>query len=303
MSGSVPDLNDIAAFVAIVRAGGMSPASARSGAPRSTLSRSLGRLEAALGVTLARRSPRAFSLTDEGHRYYEEVRGAVERLSTSHDAVSPGSEERTIRVSVPILVSHYFMPPALAAFREAFPTTSVRLRVEEERVDMDALGIDMVVRAGDPGGQAHVGRELFRSHRRLYAAPGYLDRRGAPEAPDDLASHDLIGCVPLPRIDEGVTWHLQADRRGAQIAVRPFLAVNDPEAGADLACRNMGLSLLPQFVALPYVRSGALRRVLPNWQEDARPVRALFADGRKASDAVRGLARAMADCAPDVVGP
>ena len=302
MNGTIDDLNDIAAFVEVVRAGGISPASARTGRPRSTLSRSLKRLEASLGVTLARRSPTAFSLTDEGRRYFEEVRGAVERLHGSHDAVAPGSRGRTIRVSVPILVSHFFLPPALEAFRQAFPDTAVRVRVEGDRVDMEAEGIDLVVRAGDPGGEAKVGRELFRSCRRVYAAPDYLARHGTPATPDELPAHDIVSCVPLPRIDEAVVWSLAGPAGPAAVEIRPVLAINDPEAGCDLACRGAGLCLLPQFVAWPALRAGRLTRVLPQWQEEARPVRALLTDGRKSTDAVRGLVTALAETAPAVLG-
>lgn len=302
MNRTDTDLNDVAAFVEIVRAEGLSPAAMRTGMPRSTLSRALKRLEGALGVTLARRSPKAFSLTHEGRRYFAEVSGAVERLRGSHHAVGTHAAEATVRASVPLLISHFFMPPALASFRKSFPSTPVRLRVEEERVDMEANGLDLVIRVGDPGGEAKVGRELFRAHRRVYASPGYVERRGAPEGPEQIVDHDVLTCVPLPRIDEAVSWTLDGPSGPAEVDLRPILAINDPEAVLSLACRGMGLCLLPQFVALPALRSGDLVRVLPNWQEPGRPVRVLYADGRRAAEPVRGLAKEIADHAPDVLG-
>lgn len=302
MNGTPQDLNDIVAFVEMVRAGGISPAASRTGMPRSTLSRGLKRLEASLGVTLARRSPKAFSLTDDGRRYFEEVQGAVTRLRASHKAVTPGSRDRTVRVSLPILVSHFFLPPALELFRTSFPTTVLRVRVEEDRVDMEAEGIDLVVRAGDPGGDGKIGRELFRSHRRIYAAPDYLDRRGMPSVPAELSAHDIISCVPVLRIDELITWSLEGPSGSVSLEIRPITAINDPEAGCDLACRGAGLCLLPEFVAWPAVRSGRLTRILPDWQEHARPVRALLVDGRKATEPVRGLMTALAERAPAILG-
>ncbi|WP_298434084.1 LysR family transcriptional regulator [uncultured Jannaschia sp.] len=302
MNGTPRDLNDIVAFVEIVRAGGISPAASRTGMPRSTLSRGLKRLEGSLGVTLARRSPKAFSLTDDGRRYFEEVQGAVEQLRASHDKVTSGSRDRTIRVSVPILISHFFLPPALELFRQSFPSTAVRVRVEEDRIDMEAQGIDLVVRAGDPRGDAKVGRELFQSRRRIYAAPDYLERRGTPVAINDISGHDTISCVPLLRIDEAITWTLDGPSGPVSSTIRPVLAINDPEAGCDLTCRGAGLCLLPEFVAWPAVRSGRLTRVLTDWQESAIPVRALLADGRNATEPVRGLMTALAERAPAILG-
>lgn len=136
----------------------------------------------------------------------------------------------------------------------------------------------------------------------FYAAPDYLERCGTPTTPTKLYAHDVISCVPLLRIDEAVTWSLEGPSEPVSLEIRPFLAINDPEAGCDLACRGAGLCLLPEFVAWPAMRSGRLTRVLPDWQEPAKPVRALLTDGRKATEPVRGLMTALAEHAPTVLG-
>ena len=87
-----PDLDDLDAFAAIVRAGGFRIAAARRGVSASALSEALRRLEAKLGVRWSNRTTRAMTLTDAGAQLYERLfrramRGATLELDLDGDGV------------------------------------------------------------------------------------------------------------------------------------------------------------------------------------------------------------------------
>jgi DNA-binding transcriptional LysR family regulator len=64
------DLADVRTFVQAVDAGGLSAAARLLAMPKSSISRALVRLEAALGVVLFERSSRGMRLSDAGDLFF-----------------------------------------------------------------------------------------------------------------------------------------------------------------------------------------------------------------------------------------
>lgn len=67
-------LSGIGVMAAVVEAGAFSRAGEVLGLSQSGVSRSIARLEERVGVRLFHRTARAVSLTDEGRRFFEDVR-------------------------------------------------------------------------------------------------------------------------------------------------------------------------------------------------------------------------------------
>src|SRR5262249_34316064 len=85
-SASMPppiDLNLVRAFIAVHETGSFSTAAARLNLPRSTLSRAVAALEAALGVSLFRRTTRRVSTTSAGEALYARVAPSIAALQSS----------------------------------------------------------------------------------------------------------------------------------------------------------------------------------------------------------------------------
>src|SRR5882672_5108653 len=64
------DLNDVALFVQVVRAGSFAAAARRLGMPANSASRRVQQLEQELGLRLMQRSTRKLTLTDAGAAFY-----------------------------------------------------------------------------------------------------------------------------------------------------------------------------------------------------------------------------------------
>ena len=74
------DLNAVAIFVRIVETGSLSAAARTLQIPKTTVSKRLAVLEAALGVALITRTTRKLRLTEAGKAYFEHSQAAVRRL-------------------------------------------------------------------------------------------------------------------------------------------------------------------------------------------------------------------------------
>src|SRR5262249_14934608 len=72
------DLNDVALFVQVVRAGTFSEAARRLGMPPNTASRRIQHLEQQLGLRLLHRSTRRLTLTDAGEAFHARCAEQVE---------------------------------------------------------------------------------------------------------------------------------------------------------------------------------------------------------------------------------
>src|ERR1700746_2972013 len=82
------DLNDLSAFVAVVRAGGFRDGARGRGVSPSSLSEAVRRLEAKLGVRLINRPTRSIAPTEAGARLLERLAPALREVEAAMDVVN-----------------------------------------------------------------------------------------------------------------------------------------------------------------------------------------------------------------------
>jgi DNA-binding transcriptional LysR family regulator len=121
----------------------------------------------------------------------------------------------------------------------------------------------------------------------LYAAPDYLERRGIPHSPDDLAGHELVVFTPG---GGPPSWPLGRQGETHRVALQNarFRASNS-FAVRDAAASGLGIALLPHLIADPLVQDGRLAPVLAGWSSPDVPVNAVFASARFLAPKVRAF--------------
>jgi DNA-binding transcriptional LysR family regulator len=253
------DSEDFDAFVAIVDAGSISEAARALGVPRASLSRQLGRLEERLGVRLLNRTTRSLVTTRAGDALYSRARSLVEAARAAVTAVQRLDDvpRGLLRVSSAPLNSQ-FLGALVSEFIGANPDVEVELRTTTQHVDLSAEQIDVALRGGivrDPG---LIARRLFRSDMLAVAAPKYLEMRGVPMHPADLARHVCLrGFVEGAR--PAAAWPLLD---GGKIAVDGPLVTNDLKALLGAATSGLGIALLPRQLVETELACGLLVPVL-----------------------------------------
>lgn len=254
------ELRAMAVFATVVRCGSFAAGARALGLTRAVVSHHVRALETKLGVPLAQRSTRSFSLTPAG----EAFRVHCERLlDEAHDGIR-GMEllRAEPRGEVRITCSHHFgnkrILPALLEFRRRYPAIRLHVAMNDANVDLVQQGIELAVRAGPLPDSSLVARRLVREPTMLCAAPAYLRRHRMPASPAELEQHRWVVYPPGQR---SVT--VRADGREIQVAVRGDVATDSAAARLAFVLAGEGIARLPAYDAATLIASGELVRVLP----------------------------------------
>ena len=189
------DWNLIKSFVAVAEAGSLSAAARRLSASQPTLGRHIAELEQALGVTLFRRGRRGYELTEAGSTLYERGR-AVSEQANSFSLLALGSVEAiegTVRIAASEVVAAYVLPEMMARLGVEDPGIEVEIVASNQVENLLRRDADIAIRMVRPVQNELVARKVTDIALRVCAAKSYLDRRGRPQKPADLADHALVG--------------------------------------------------------------------------------------------------------------
>lgn len=275
------DANDLLIFARVAETGSFSRAAERLGLPKSTVSRRITLLEEKLGERLMLRTTRRLSLTDFGLNLLEHAR----QLAAEVDAVSTLAQYRQaqpsgrLRVSMPSDFANLLLVDMLAAFVALHPAITLELDLSPRRVDLIGENFDLAIRMGDLPDDASLAARRLRSFPNgLYASGDYLAEHGTPRVPDDLMSHEALQL--LGRNGEPVRWKLLSGEAQWEGLPPGRITANSPETLVRLARAGSGIAAVPDYFVTAHLRSGELRRVLPDWCLPSNTAWAVF-PGRK----------------------
>jgi DNA-binding transcriptional LysR family regulator len=279
------DIQDLLAFVAVVKAGGFREGARASGKSASSLSDAVRRMESRLGVRLLNRTTRSVVPTEAGARLMERIVPALGEVESAMDVVNDFRDRPsgTLKLNVPASAARLVLPAIITPFLQAHPDIRLEVIVEESFVDMLAAGCDAGIRYDDRLEQDMIAVPIGPRVQRFAtaASPAYLDARGRPKHPRDLLEHDCLrgkfpsGAIPL--------WEYERDGETLRVDPTGPLLVNI--AGAvDLAVQaaidGLGIVFLFEDWLRPHLDSGALEPVLePWWQSFSGPF--LYYSGRR----------------------
>jgi DNA-binding transcriptional LysR family regulator len=254
------DYNDLALFTRVVERGSFSDAARSEGLPKSSVTRSIARLEKELGVRLIQRTTRQRGVTDAGRELYERVRGAVGALEEAADAVrEQGKDPRgVVRVTAPGDASLMALPEAFVELARRYPAIHVELSLTNRVVDLVAEGVDIAIRAGKLADSTLVARKVGQTNAALFASPAYLDRRGRPKKIADLAEHD---CVLFRARNARQSWDLEGPKGVETVEVGGPLGSDDFMFNLRLIEAGVGIGVLPMFIGCQHKEQ--LERVFP----------------------------------------
>lgn len=268
-------------FVAVVRAGSLSAAAAKTRVPLATLSRNVRQLEDDLAVQLLERSARGTRLTDAGMLLYEHASRGIDALHeaelsvTSHQHVLKGR----LRLSLPPSFEPWWA--LLAAFQRAHPDIQVVVYTTERAVDLSMEGIDIALRIGPVVHESLVAKSLLRYRHVLVASPTLLERFGTPTDPDALFA--LPAAIWVRDANAHRPWRL-GEREIEPTAV---LAVNDYLHLRQRAIAGDVVTELPPFLAAEALRDGRLVALLPDHPFPEQQVSLLYQRQPQPSRVVR----------------
>ncbi|MBP2496143.1 DNA-binding transcriptional LysR family regulator [Methylobacterium sp. PvP062] len=295
-------LSGIGVLAAIVEAGAFSRAGEALGLTQSGVSRAVARLEERLGIRLFHRTARAVTLTDDGRRFYEEVRPLLDGLEEAANRATGSAQavRGNLRITTDAAFGHFVLAPNIHRFLERHPGLSVEVAVRDRMGDVVAEGFDVAVRFGEPEPSALIARLVLRTRVLTCASPGYLARHAHPAHPSDLDDGGHA-CIRFRNPATGRPFAWEFHRGAERVAVRGEgrLTVNDTGALLGACVSGLGIAQPLELYARGYIEDGRLVPLLEDWAEESFPLHAYLPTRQLTSAKVRAFLAFMAELAEE----
>jgi len=279
------DITELTVFSYISDLGSISGAARMLKMPKSSVSRSLMRLEETMGVSLVERSTRHLRLTDAGLLLKRHVVRILDEVGEAENAMAGlvGVPAGDLHVDAPFTFATGPLASMLPAFVRSYPDIRIILSVNNQPVDVQLEQMDVVIRIGPLRDSELIARRLATFSLWPCASRAYLEHHAHIARPEDLARH---------------RWISHADRRQAftfrgangsarEVEVPAGIVIPEPDVMKTMLIAGLGIGFLPDFHASDAVADGRLIRLLPRWTTPSVDAHALYPSHRSLSAKVR----------------
>ena len=268
----------IESFIRVAHAGSYTKAARQLGLSRALLSRRIIELEARLGVRLLNRSTRSVSLTAEGRAYLTRCKQVLDDMEAADREIARGAQTPLggIRVLAPKSFGVTCLSDAMIAFSKIHTQVRLSLSLGDfsfRPADFVDEGFDVAIRIADIRDSTVLARRITTLKSLLCASPDFIARHGAPASVAALPNYSCLAHLGSDEHDRVWTF---VGQRGTSIRVDGSFDSNSALALRKAALAGLGIGLLPEEYIAPDLASGALVRILPQY-EIRRPVTALYA--------------------------
>jgi DNA-binding transcriptional LysR family regulator len=280
------NLVGMAIFARVAEAKSFSQAALRLGMSKSMVSKEVTKLEQSLSTRLINRTTRKLSLTEAGAAFYEHCARIIQEAEEAELLVGRlhGQPRGVLKLTTPVAFGTLQIAPLLPEFLAQYPDVAIDLTINDRFFDLAEEGYDLSIRIARDLPPNVVGRELAPVNRVLCATPGYFDKHGVPEAPEELVSHN---CLIYTHTNPDSLWRFRAGGNDVVVPVQGNLTLNDDEALWQAVLGGLGISLLPTFIVGKDLQAGRLQAVLGECVPSERNLYAVYLSNRHLSAKVR----------------
>lgn len=248
------DFRGLEVFICAVRKGSLSAAARHLKLTAMSATRRLVALEEELGVRLLHRTSRSLALTPEGEAF---LPFASEMLDTQEAALAmlnptEGGATGLLRITAPVTLGRKRIMPIIPDLLEENPRLRIDLDLNDAMVDIVASGVDVAMRIAPLKDSGLIARRIADNPKLIYAAPAYLERRGAPRTIEDLANHE---CLTFSNFTH---WQFVVGGKERSIPVSSRFSSSSVDGFVSACVSGLGLAQLSAWDAQDEVANGRL---------------------------------------------
>lgn len=275
-------------FRSVVDCGSFARASAKLGISTTSASRHVSDLEQAIGVKLLHRSPRQIRLTEAGSQYYGRCCQHLDDIAETEFSLSNEANLMAgpLRITAPCSFTQAFLGEQIARFIERYPMIQMEVLFSDRLVDLAEDAVDVAIRITRSVPDMYVARPLAVIRTVLCASPAYLERKGTPAHPDDLARHNCIGYTN--RV-VGNCWVLEREEEKHVVTTSGSFRSNSGDMNRTAALAGHGIICEPLFIVGDDLDAGRLVRVLPGFETIPTQLQAIYLPINRTCPRVRAL--------------
>ena len=244
-------------FAAIVEQKGITSAANYLGMPKSSVSKSLSRLEESLGVRLLKRNSRNQMLTSEGEVFYRQSLNILEQVEAANSVMSglTAHPRGRLVVALPIAFTREIVAPRLGEFIAAYPEIQLEILVGSSTVDIVRDQIDLAVVVGDLENSELIIRNLYRSRLTCVTSPAYAHDNNLQTAEARLQDHVKI-CETRYALSR---FPIRVNGQKKLIDLESgIIHVNDPITVRESVLNGCGVAILPILYCRKQLQTGEL---------------------------------------------
>jgi DNA-binding transcriptional LysR family regulator len=243
------------------------------------ISRVISDLEEHLGTRLLQRTTRRMSPTEAGRIYFDRCRQILGDIEETHSILSSNTSSMTgrLRVVAPALFAMRKLAPILTAYQQAYPNITVDLSLADRAVDLIEEDFDLgILAARNVTSQTLVTRRLTSTDYYTCASPEYVARYGAPAHPVDLEQHRYLAFRTRNTGNE-IVFH-GPDNTETTVTPKPILCTDNIGMLRKCALAGLGIATLSAYLVDDDIRSGKLKRLLPEYSLPDREFRIVYSN-------------------------
>jgi DNA-binding transcriptional LysR family regulator len=250
---------ELGSFAAAAREFGISPVA---------VSQNISRLEQGLGVRLFARSTRALRLTPEGEAFLEQCKAPLAQLDAACKGVANDAQHAggKLRATIVSPVAFLYLIPLLPKFFARYPDIQLELELSEDSTSLIAKRFDVGIRVGALNDAAFVARPLGPLRLLICASPAYIARHGTPKTLNDLSTHTTLQ-LHITGHEQTTPFIVQTRNDSARsmqmLQLSSRFVCNDFRGLLQACLDGVGIAQFPQPLALPALREGHLKTLLP----------------------------------------
>jgi DNA-binding transcriptional LysR family regulator len=282
-------LTRIRAFIDVVEAEGFSAAARKTGRSKALLSKYVRELEDDLGALLLNRTTRQFSLTEAGHTYYRTASDILKEIDNLADLVREKNADLKgkLRISVPRTFIDADVGQSLIDFAKENPELSLEIVADDRFVDLIEEGFDLAIRITRLEDSGLIARKISDFRVYAVATADFVARHGPLNGPQDFSRVPFI-------IDTNTRFHntvryLEPDGGSNSVTISGPIEVNSPQATLRAARAGLGIAMVPDFIARPYIQSGELVTLFDDYISKDRGIYAVYPHRRYLPAKVRSF--------------
>jgi DNA-binding transcriptional LysR family regulator len=261
------DFGELNAFMAVAEERSFTRAAAKLRTSQSTLSHTVMRLEARLGLRLLTRTTRSVAPTEAGERLLETLQPAFEDIDSKLAALTMLRDKPAgaVRITATEHVAQTVLWPALRQLLPNYPDIQIELAAESSLTDIVAGRYDAGVRLGELVDKDMIAVRIGPQLRMMaVASPAYFARKPPPSTPHDLVDHECIN-LRLSTLGGLYAWEFEKDGREMRVRVEGSLAFSNGAMIMDAALDGFGIAYVTSDYAEQAIADGRLISVLQDW--------------------------------------
>lgn len=283
-------LTRIRAFIDVVEAEGFSAAARKTGRSKALLSKYVRELEDELGALLLNRTTRQFSMTEAGHTYYRTAADILKEIDNLADLVRENNADLKgkLKVTLPRTFIDAEIGQSLIDFASENPELALEIVAEDRFVDLIEEGFDLGIRITKLDDSGMIARKL--SDFRIYACatPDFVAAHGPLAHPSELSRLPFL-IDTNSRSHNSVRFVEPEDGATISVSVSGPIEVNSPQATLRAARAGLGIAMIPDFIARPYIASGELVSLFDDFIPKDRGIYAVYPHRRYLPAKVRAF--------------